>query len=279
MAYETDLRQFISYVFDLYELKGSAEVSHFHLRAWIVHLMDAGLSTKSVNRKISALKTFFKFELRQGRIQTDPMQKVISPKSGKRLPVVVQESQLETLFTQVVFEDDFGGLRDRLMLEMLYSTGMRRAELIGLRDADLNERSMQIRVFGKGGKERLIPILPGILHLISAYRESRDATFGTAGQDRLFLTDRGEPLYPNFVYRKVKQYLGMVSTSARNSPHVLRHSFATHLTDHGADLNAVKELLGHASLAATQVYTHNSMEKLRAVYEKAHPKSKNLQGN
>ncbi|MBR9922798.1 MAG: tyrosine-type recombinase/integrase [Bacteroidetes bacterium] len=273
-AYLTDLEQCFQYLADMYEITEAAEIHHFHIRAWIVHLMDGGMKSRSVNRKISSLKSFFRFELQHERIDVDPMQKIISPKGGKKLPVVVQEKQLEQLFTQIPFTDDFAGLRDCLMLEMLYSTGMRRAELMGLKDPDIDVRSNQIRVFGKGGKERRIPLLPPLEGLIKAYRESRAATFEATEFSAFFLTDKGSPLYPNFVYRKVKQYLGLVSTGERQSPHVLRHSFATHLTDHGADLNAVKELLGHASLAATQVYTHNSMEKLRAVYEKAHPKAK-----
>jgi integrase/recombinase XerC len=273
-AYQTDLEQFSGWLEATYAITSPREVQHFHIRSWMIGLMDRGLKARSINRKLSSLKSFFRFELRHQRITVDPMQQVIAPKIGKRLPKVVREERLGALFQPGNFSDDFSGLRDRLLLELLYGTGMRRAEVIGLQNNKVDLRAGRIRIFGKGGKERLVPLLDGLRPLLKAYREERDRLYESGPTDPLLVTDKGEAMYPNFVYRKVKKYLSLVSTLDGRSPHVLRHSFATHLTDHGAELQAVKELLGHSSLAATQIYTHNSIEKLRATYEKAHPKAK-----
>ena len=202
------------------------------------------------------------------------MLKVIAPKTGKRLPVVVNAIQLETLFEDIIFPSGFAGIRDRLMLELLYQTGMRRSELIGLEWTRMDMAQRQFKVLGKGNKERLIPFGAALEDRINAYRKALEETFGGLPAKEIIVSDKGTRLYPKFVYNKVKHYLSMVTTVEQRSPHVLRHSFATHLSENGADLNAIKSLLGHSNLAATQIYTHSSVEKLKKVYQQAHPKAK-----
>jgi len=202
------------------------------------------------------------------------MQKVIAPKVGKRLPVVVPVERLEFLFNQVEFGNDFKGIRDKTMLELLYQTGIRRSELMNLTYQDANLETLTIKVMGKGNKERLIPISRKLGETIQAYMTIRNATFPLELFNVLFVTEKGKKMYPKKVYAIVKHYLSLITTEEQRSPHVLRHSFATHLSNNGADLNAIKELLGHSSLAATQVYTHNSIERLKQIYQQAHPKAK-----
>ncbi len=273
-AYQRDLGQFAEFLESTYEITSPEEVRHTHVRSWMVDLLDRGNVTRSINRKLSCLKTYFKFLLKNGEITANPMAKVISPKTGKRLPVFVSEKSMSLLFEEVDFGEGFSGIRNRLVLEMLYCTGMRRSELTGLKIADIDFSNFQIKVLGKGGKERLIPVARHLADLIERYIAVRKLEFPQAGPSNLFLTDKGEPLNTGHVYNLVKKYLSAVTTVEQRSPHVLRHSFATHLSNRGADLNAIKELLGHSSLAATQVYTHNSIEKLKKVYQQAHPKAK-----
>lgn len=244
-----------------------------HIRAWMVDLLEKGLSPRAINRKISCLKTFFRFLLKRGWVEQNPMLKVVAPKTGKALPVFVREEHMARLLDEIPFEEGYGGQRDRLILELLYMAGLRRAELIGLSPESADFHRMQLRVKGKGGKERIIPILPDLAERLRTFIDLRKATFDGA-PGHLLLTDNGAPLYPQFVYRLVRKQLSLVTTVEKKSPHVLRHSFATHLSNKGADINAIKELLGHSSLAATQVYTHNAIGKLKEVYQQAHPKGK-----
>jgi integrase/recombinase XerC len=272
-AYESDLGQFVEFLQKTYELSDPAEIRHTHIRSWMVDLMGRGNVPRSINRKLSCLKSFFKFLRRQGDLTTNPMLKVIPPKTGKRLPVFVPEKSMSLLFEQVDFGEGHAGLRDRLVMEVLYCTGVRQSELIGLKSADVDFSTNNIKVYGKGGKERLIPIARHLAELAARYIELRQAFYPGNDVANLILNDKGKPLTSGFVYNMVKRYLSIVTTVEKRSPHVLRHSFATHLSNGGADLNAIKELLGHSSLASTQVYTHNSIEKLKKVYHQAHPKA------
>lgn len=244
-----------------------------HIRAWVVDGLEKGWSPRAINRKLSCLKSFFRFLLQRGWVDQNPMRKVTAPKVGKALPVFVREEHLAQLLDETPFGDDFSGVRNRLVLELLYHTGLRRAELIDLSPEAFDFHRMQIRVKGKGGKERIIPMLPELAGRVQAYLRLRRETFD-ALPPQLLLTDKGQPMYPKFVYLLVHRHLSTVTTVEKRSPHVLRHSFATHLSNKGADINAVKELLGHSSLAATQIYTHNAIEKLKEVYQQAHPKGK-----
>ncbi|MFK7772759.1 MAG: tyrosine-type recombinase/integrase [Saprospiraceae bacterium] len=273
-AYQSDLLQFFAYIEETYSLTSILEVRHFHIRAWIVELMQNKITPRSINRKLSTLKTYFKFLKRRKEIQENPMLKVIAPKVGKRLPVVVKEIELENLFEKINFGEGYAAVRDEMVMEMLYSTGMRRSELINLTPNDLDFFNDQVKVLGKGNKERLIPFARPLANRLKNYLEIRNDEFELSATDSLFLTEKGKKMYPKLVYNLVKKYLSQITTVEQRSPHVLRHSFATHLSNNGADLNAIKELLGHSSLAATQVYTHNSIEKLKRIYQQAHPKAK-----
>ncbi|HHS95957.1 MAG TPA: integrase [Phaeodactylibacter sp.] len=272
LAYKVDLQQFKDYLHTTYELSNAQEVTSQHIRSWMVHLMQKGLTTRTVNRKLSALKSYFKFLKKRGHLDANPMAKIIAPKIAKRLPVFVQKDQIEMLFDTVDFGEGYDGIRNRSIMELLYATGMRRAELISLKVSDISFANNHIKVIGKGNKERLIPMNPKIEKVLKSYLFEKQKYFPT--QSYLFLTRKGEKMYPKLVYNLVNKYLSFVTTLEQRSPHVLRHTFATHLSDNGADLNAIKDLLGHASLAATQVYTHNSIEKLKKAYEQAHPKAK-----
>lgn len=270
-SYAHDLQQFSAFLTGVYGPVDWPQVTHQHVRSWMVALHGEGITGRSINRKISALQTFFKFLRRQGKVEKNPLQKVVTPKIGKRLPVYVQEPAIDRLFNSVNFRDDLEGCRDRLILQLLYGTGMRRAELIGLKLGDIDQVKLQLKVLGKGNKERIIPFGPEIKLTLQAYLPQRQEV--AAGHDRLLVTKRGLPLYPKGVHLVVEKYLGLVTSLEKKSPHVLRHTFATHLANRGAELNAIKDLLGHANLSATQVYTHNSIEQLKKIYEAAHPKS------
>lgn len=270
--YKSDLKHFTTYL-EEYDFATIREVGHLHIRSWSVHLIERGMMPSSIKRKLSTLKTYFKFLRKNGVIEQNPMMKVIAPKAGKTLPKVIEKKNLTRLFEQIEFGDDYKGVRNRLILELLYGTGMRRAELINLQLDSLDSHHQRIKVFGKGSKERLIPIAPYLMNLIEDYLRVRGEYFPES-PPYIFLTEKGKKTYPKIIYNIVHRYLSLISTAEKRSPHTLRHSFATHLVDNGADLNAVKELLGHASLASTQVYTHNSIQRLQKVYEQAHPKAK-----
>lgn len=271
LAYQTDLEQFFSYLQKTYEITETAEVQHALIRSWIVQLMEQKVSSRSVNRKITSLKTYFKFLLRRGEIHANPMLKIQSPKTSKRLPVFVDQSKMDLLFNDLDFGEGVEATRDKLLLEILYATGMRLSELIGLRDKDVDMYACQLKVLGKRNKERIIPFSNKLKDVIREYVNGRNKAFGAC--DAFFVTDKGKALYPKFVYRIVHRRLGEVTTLEKRSPHVLRHTFATHMLNNGADINSVKELLGHANLSATQVYTHNTIEKLKEVYKQAHPRA------
>ena len=270
-AYRKDLTQFSDFLVNDFEMDNLEEVRHTQIRGWVVSLMDNGLSPKSVNRKIATLKSFYKFLLGREYIELNPATQIKPLKTEKDLPSFVKEYEMTSLLDGVEFPSDFEGQRDKLILELLYSTGIRLAELQGLEEGDVNFYEKTIRVLGKRNKERIIPIGNSLIHLIENYRNLKKE-IGMKGE-KLLLTDSGDSLYPMFIYRKVKKYLKEVTTLSKKSPHVMRHTFATHLLNKGADLNAVKDLLGHTSLAATQVYTHNSIEKLKAAFDQAHPKA------
>lgn len=274
-AYKNDLGNFISYIKEKQCLASVNEVGHLHVRSWAAAQIQEGLSARSVNRRLSCLHTYFRYLKKRGHIAKDPMQKVLAPKTGKRLPVFVQEPQMATLFSEIPFADNYPGWLDRLVLEILYATGMRRGELVQLKVSDIDLSRMVFRVTGKGGKERPAPFARYLAELLERFLAKRTETFPGTGEPWLLLNKKGKKLPPGTVYYIVKKYLNQVTTAEQRSPHVLRHSFATHLSNRGADLNAIKELLGHSNLAATQVYTHNSIGRLIEVYEQAHPKGEN----
>ncbi|NNE26227.1 MAG: tyrosine-type recombinase/integrase [Saprospiraceae bacterium] len=272
-AYTADLFQFRDFLITQYGELQIAKLTHLHLRSWMVQLHNDGVSPRTINRKISCLRSFFNYLKRERRVKRNPCLKLIAPKVSKKLPAFIQENVIQALF-DVILPDDFEEVRNRLVLEVLYMTGMRRSELIQLRDRDIDLQKLQIKVLGKGNKERLLPFGEKLKKKLLRYLELRKCYFeGTRIDDFFFVTNKGVQLYPKWVYNTAVRYISSVTTSNNKSPHTLRHSFATHLMNGGADLNAVKELLGHANLAATQVYTHNSIEKLKEIYRFAHPKA------
>ena len=263
---------FITHVVEHQCLSSVNELRHLHIRAWIVSQMEAGHSPRSINRRLSCLKTYFKFLRKRGLLDKDPMKKVVAPRTGKRLPVFVQEKQLSALFNQIDFPETFTGQQQRLILELLYATGMRRSEASNLKIKDLDLQRMVLKVKGKGNKDRILPFAAYLTDLINRFIELREKSFPTSQKPWLFLNRKGTQLSPESIYQIVRKNLSLVTTVEQRSPHVLRHSFATHLSNHGAELNVIKELLGHSNLAATQVYMHNSIERLMEIYEKSHPK-------
>ena len=271
IAYQTDLDQFYDYLLLQYNITDIAGVSHPVIRSWLVYLMEHQVGPRSVNRKLTTLKSFYKFLLREGVLEENPMRKVTSLKISQRLPVFVEKDKMESLFDHIEFEEGFPGLRNKLILEMFYATGMRLSELVNLKETDIDFHHDTLKVLGKRNKERLIPFSKQFESQLKAYLVEKQNSFGD--NNDLFLTDGGCRIYPKLVYRIVTRYLGTVTTMEKKSPHVLRHTFATHLLNNGAELNAVKELLGHASLSATQVYTHNTIDKLKRIYKQAHPKA------
>lgn len=272
-AYETDLQQLQQFLLTTFETNDLLTVSHTHLRSWMVSLMEQGISARSINRKISSLKTFYRFEMRRGNIKVSPASKLVSPKVKKRLPVFVNEAQMGELFRQESGECEFSVVRNELVIELLYNTGMRVSELVGLKDSSIDRYAGNVKVLGKGNKERIIPMSKEMINLLKQYKELRNKLFDRNATDTLLVTDSGKPVNSRYVYRIVNSTLGKFTTLDKKSPHVLRHTFATHLLNKGAEISAIKELLGHASLAATQVYTHNTIEKLKDIYKKAHPKA------
>jgi integrase/recombinase XerC len=236
-------------------------------------MLDAEYSAVSVHRKISCLRVYFRFLRKEGALKNDPLQKVVVPKRKKRLPVFIEEKAMSTLLDEVSFGEDFEGVRNKTIIEMLYLTGMRRSELIGLKDSDLDLSEATVKVTGKRNKQRIIPLVKPFIKNLGTYMNMRDIYLNTKSCEWFFVTGKGNKLYDKFVYNIVKGYLAMVTTADRKSPHILRHTFATHMLNNGADLNSIKELLGHANLSATQVYTHNTFEKLKKVYKQAHPRA------
>lgn len=270
-AYQKDLQQFSEFL-KLGELD-FVTAGHTHIRSWLVELLDQGADATTINRKASSLRTFYRFLLQQQVLDKNPMLQVQSLKTSKRLPVVMEEQKMDALLDcQTAFKSGFAGLRDRLVLEILYDTGIRSSELVNLKETDVDFFNQQLKVLGKRNKERIIPINKTLMKRIDEYLLTKKSTGFDNKSSALIVTNEGKSAYPKFIYRIVKSYLSKISTSDKRSPHVLRHTFATSLLNHGAELNAIKELLGHASLAATQVYTHNSVERLKTIYKQAHPK-------
>ncbi len=272
--YWTDVNEFIGFCTESQCLTTVHEVRHLHVRSWIVELMESGLNPATVKLRITSLKAYFRLLKKRAIVEKNPMIKIIAPKFGKRLPQFVEEKHLDFLFNKVDFPADYRGQRDRIIMEILYSTGMRRAEIGSLNIHDIDFDRSNIRVFGKGSKERLIPFTRLLYDLLNDYLDIRKRNFPFISEVALLLNKEGKRLPDSTIGNICKRYLSLVTNIEKRSPHVLRHSFATHLANHGADLNAIKELLGHASLASTQIYTHNSIEKLKRVYDQAHPKSK-----
>lgn len=273
VSYRTDLEQFQVYLQQTYEESDIANGSHRMIRSWILNMMENGMEAKSVNRKLAALRTFYKYLLRNKKLEVNPMLKIVAPKVRKKLPVFVEETSMINLLDRFEFEEGFSGLRDRVVLEFFYGTGMRLSELIDLKDRDVHWKEGVVKVTGKGNKERIIPVPQSTLAVAESYaREKTKLNLCNTGAN-FVVTNQGDEVYPVFIYRLVKKYLSHVSTIEKKSPHVLRHTFATHLLNKGADLNAIKDLLGHSSLAATQVYTHNSIDQLKKIFDQAHPKS------
>ena len=273
-AYRRDLGQFEEFLGISFEINDLAEGKHPELRAWVIDLVDSGLSATSVNRKIATLRSYYKFLLRSRIISADPTYKLRSLKTPKKLPDFIQESAIESVLNESVYESSFEGQRDRMVMEFLYLTGVRLSELIGLKWSDINLIEDSVKVLGKRKKERIIPITKGLKQNILLYKKVFEERFSKVDQsDYFIISNQQKQSYPMMIFRIVRHYLDLFAQTSKRSPHVLRHTFATHLLNKGADLNAVKDLLGHANLAATQVYTHNSMEKLKAVFEQAHPKA------
>ena len=271
-AYLNDLQQFEDFIAPN-ELK-LAEASHHDVRSWIVELMDRNTNAKTVQRKLSSLRTFYKFLQRGKFIGNNPAQQVIAPKASRRLPVFVEEENLNSLLdSKDIFAEGFEGLRDSLVVEILFGTGIRLAELLTLKDSDVDFYQQTLKVFGKRSKERIVPLNASLAKLHKEYISEKSLQSFTNISPSLIVTDAGKPAYAKLIHRIVSKYLSYAGTQQKKSPHVLRHSFATSLLNRGADLNAIKELLGHASLAATQVYTHNSVERLKTIYKQAHPKA------
>ncbi|MEB2779441.1 tyrosine-type recombinase/integrase [Algoriphagus sp. C2-6-M1] len=273
-AYRRDLTQFEEFVALSFEINEISEAQHPALRAWVIDLVDRGLSTTSVNRKIATLRSYYKFLLRSRIISKDPTYKLKGLKNPKKLPEFVQEDAIKSVLDENVYEPTFEGQRDKMVMEFLYLTGVRLSELIGLQWSDINLIEDAVKVLGKRKKERIIPITKGLKQNILLYKKVFEERFSKVSQSDYFIvSNKQKQSYPMMIFRIVRQYLDLFAQTSKRSPHVLRHTFATHLLNKGADLNAVKDLLGHANLAATQVYTHNSMEKLKAVFEQAHPKA------
>lgn len=274
-AYEKDLSQFFSFVEEVAQASSLGDVTSDDIRTWIITLLeDKGNTARTVNRKLSSLKAFYRYKMKVGQVQSNPTASVISPKTKKRLPVYVEQKEMESLFSSELFSDDFEGWRDRVIIELFYATGVRLSELLNLQFQDVDLLNNTIKVLGKRNKERIIPFGENMHNLFTKYLDIYQKKFHPDSNNYcIFVAANGKSLYPKAVYRIVRKYLDMVTTIDKRSPHVIRHTFATHMLNNGADLNAIKTILGHSSLAATQVYTHNSMEQLKSIYKQAHPRA------
>lgn len=273
ISYRNDLTAFFDFQLIQFGDMPLVEIKPTFIRSWLADMKQQGMESKSINRKISTLKSFFKYQLRQQSILVSPMTAIISPKVSKRLPQFVDKKDITTLLTDVEFPDTWEGRTDELILQLFYNTGMRQAELTGLKELAVSKTNGTIKVLGKGNKERIIPVSNQLIQRMQEYMEEKRKQHAVFDKEVLLVTTSGKKLYPRYVYNAVNKYLAKVTTIDKKSPHVLRHTFATHLMNNGADLNAVKELLGHSSLAATQIYTHNTIEKLKNIHKKAHPKA------
>ena len=273
-AYQNDLEQFENYLITHYQVSGISDVTYQMIRSWIIQLSGENVSNRSINRKLSSLKTYYKYLIKENLVSENPLLKVIAPKTSKKLPEFVREETMNQLLDDVNFSEEFSGIRNRLIIEIFYFTGIRLAELVNLKEEDIDLERMQISVIGKRNKQRIVPITGQLAESIKVYQLAREKIFEiNKPNNNFFVTDKGHRIYRELVYRCVNSYLGMVSTLHKKSPHILRHTFATHMLNNGADLNAIKEILGHSNLSATQVYTHNTIEKLKYIYKLAHPRA------
>jgi len=270
-AYKKDINSFHEFCVNEFDIDSLAEVNYSQIRSWIVLLVDDGISNSSINRKISSLKSFYKFLLKTQQVAQSPLARHKALKVAKKVQIPFTVTEINKVIAELEVGQDFSSLRNKLLVELFYSTGMRRAELIGLKVGSVHMNAQTLKVLGKRNKERLLPLIPSVVDTIRKYLIEREKfKFET---DYLLVTEKGNKIYETLVYRVINGYFSKVSTKVKKSPHILRHSFATHLLNQGADLNSVKELLGHSSLASTQVYTHNSLEKIKETYNQAHPRS------
>ena len=270
-SYNRDLNEFSEYLMEAYDSQSIKEINHFHIRSWLTLLMQNGIANSTIKRKVSSLRSFFKFLQKKSLVDLNPMEKIVSPKVKRSLPKSIDKFSMNELIDSIPFsEEDAKGAMNRVILLVFYHTGIRRAELIGLKVNDVNLSGNSLKVMGKGSKERLVPFSEELSAEIKRYLEIQE---GMKGSDYLFSSAKGKKLYPKYVYNVIHDFLKNVESASQKSPHVLRHSFATNLLNNGADINAIKELLGHASLNATQIYTQNSIEELKSIHKLAHPKS------
>jgi len=273
-AYQNDLETFLGFVEKEYETGSIKDVNYSQIRSWIVFLVESELSNRSINRKVSALNTFYKFLLKVGDIEINPLAKHKALRTSKKVQIPFSEAEIKTVLDDLNFDDDFESVRNKLIIELFYSTGIRRIELVELKLATIDFNNKSLKVLGKRNKERIVPLLSSVVQTARTYLIKRAELESVSDVEYLFLTKKGVKIYETLVYRIINEYFSLASSKVKKSPHILRHSFATHLLNQGADLNAVKELLGHSSLAATQVYTHNSIAELKKVHVNSHPRSK-----
>lgn len=273
-AYSKDLESFRDFVLSEYEDKSIKDVNYSQIRTWIVSLVEGGLSNRSINRKMSSLNTYYKFLMKVGDVKSNPLSKHKALKTSKKVQVPFSEKEVEFVLDEFYFDNTFEGMRNKLIIELFYTTGIRRIELVNLKLTSIDMNGKTLKVLGKRNKERIVPLLESVISTLKYYLKLRFELKSINDKQSLFLTNKGAKIYETLVYRIINEYFSEASTKVKKSPHILRHSFATHLLNQGASLNAVKELLGHSSLAATQVYTHNSIAELKKVHLKAHPRSK-----
>lgn len=274
-AYQTDLDNFSNFISEQYNITSPEEIDHHMIRSWMVDLIEQGQTVRSVNRKLSALKSYYRFLVKEGKVSTNPLSKIIAPKISGRLPQFVENDKIDLLLNEVDFDNKFEDSRNKLILEMFYATGMRLSELVNIKETDIDLNNSTIKVLGKRNKERLIPLSLNLIELLNNYMYIKQKEIaGPDVKQYLFVTSKGKKIYNKLVYRIVNKYLSLVTTLTKRSPHVLRHTFATHLLNQGADLNAIKEILGHANLSATQVYTHNTIGQLKSIHQSSHPREK-----
>jgi integrase/recombinase XerC len=274
-AYNSDLIEFQDFLKSEYQIDDMDSINYALVRSWIVALVEKGITNRTINRKMTSLNSYYKFLLKIGKIATNPLAKHKSLKTSKKIQIPFSEKEVSAVLDEWHFDNSFEGVRDKLIIELFYSTGIRRIELVELKISNIDFSKKTLKVLGKRNKERFIPLLQSVIETLKTYLDQRLKLEVIQDSAYLFLTQKGVKIYETLVYRIINEYFSLASTKVKKSPHILRHSFATHLLNQGADLNAVKELLGHSSLAATQVYTHNSISELKKVYLKAHPRSDN----